>query len=73
MRSPGPRSGLPAEDLTVIGVPKPADEFTGSGCFLGHKRSWVAEYSGGRKHFTFHSTLDQRELDLGGYEGRPGG
>ncbi|WP_007025470.1 MULTISPECIES: DUF4193 domain-containing protein [Saccharomonospora] len=40
-------SGLSGEDLTVKVVPKQADEFTCSKCFLVHHRSRLAEESGG--------------------------
>lgn len=40
-------SGLSGEDLTVKVVPKQADEFTCSICFLVHHRSRAAEESGG--------------------------
>src|SRR5690606_17358733 len=39
-------SGLSGEDLTVKVVPKQADEFTCSVCFLVHHRSRLAEESG---------------------------
>src|ERR1044072_7481115 len=41
-------SGLSGEDLTVRVVPKQADEFTCSKCFLVHHRSRLAEGGGGR-------------------------
>ncbi|HET6499494.1 MAG TPA: DUF4193 family protein, partial [Amycolatopsis sp.] len=41
-------SGLSGEDLTVKVVPKQADEFTCSVCFLVHHRSRLAEESSGR-------------------------
>ena len=41
-------SGLSGEDLTVKVVPKQADEFTCSMCFLVHHRSRLAEENGGR-------------------------
>ncbi len=41
-------SGLSGEDLTVRVVPKQADEFTCSKCFLVHHRSRLAEESNGQ-------------------------
>jgi len=43
-----PGADLSGEDLTVRVVPKQADEFTCSVCFLVHHRSRLAEESGGR-------------------------
>ncbi len=40
-------SALSGEDLTVRVVPKQADEFTCSKCFLVHHRSRLAEDNGG--------------------------
>ncbi|HWD04851.1 MAG TPA: DUF4193 domain-containing protein [Amycolatopsis sp.] len=40
-------SGLSGEDMTVKVVPKQADEFTCSRCFLVHHRSRLAEDNGG--------------------------
>ncbi|WAL67627.1 DUF4193 domain-containing protein [Amycolatopsis cynarae] len=41
-------SGLSGEDLTVKVVPKQADEFTCSVCFLVHHRSRLAEENNGQ-------------------------
>ena len=41
-------SGLSGEDLTVRVVPKQADEFTCSKCFLVHHRSRLAEEMNGQ-------------------------
>jgi hypothetical protein len=41
-------SGLSGEDLTVRVIPKQADEFTCSVCFLVHHRSRLAEERNGR-------------------------
>lgn len=41
-------SGLSGEDLTVKVVPKQADEFTCSVCFLVHHRNRLAEDAGER-------------------------
>src|SRR5947208_10289469 len=41
-------SGLSGEDLTVRVVPKQADEFTCSKCFLVHHRSRLAEERNGQ-------------------------
>ena len=43
-----PGADLSGEDLTVRVVPKQADEFTCSKCFLVHHRSRLAEDNGGR-------------------------
>ena len=41
-------SGLSAEELTVRVLPKQADEFTCSTCFLLHHRSQLASHRNGR-------------------------
>jgi hypothetical protein len=41
-------SGLSGEELTVKVLPKQADEFTCSKCFLVHHRSRLAEERGGQ-------------------------
>jgi hypothetical protein len=43
-----PGADLSGEDLTVRVVPKQADEFTCSKCFLVHHRSRLAEESSGQ-------------------------
>ena len=42
-------SGLSGEDLTVKVVPKQADEFTCSVCFLVHHRTRLAEEAGSQR------------------------
>ena len=43
-----PGADLSGEDLSVRVVPKQADEFTCSSCFLVHHRSRLASEEGGR-------------------------
>ena len=43
-----PGADLSGEELTVRVLPRQADEFTCSSCFLVHHRSQLADDSGGR-------------------------